>query len=230
MKKPAHLLVVEDEEDMLEGLEFALTDEGYRVSVARDGAEALGQLRRDSPDLVLLDLMLPERSGFDVLKTLRHEGHRMPVVILTARLQEADKVRGLDLGADDYVVKPFGLAELLARVRAHLRRSEAKEPAVPDVFPLGEATVDLRALQVRRRGDTHALTVKEGEMLRLLFRERGRPVSRDRFLEEVWGFDRYPTTRTVDQHIAKLRKKIEPTPGRPVFIRTVFGMGYRLET
>jgi len=223
------ILVVEDEEAMAAGLEYALRREGYEVLLERDGEGALARLREAAPDLVLLDVMLPRRSGFDVLAAVRREGRAVPVILLTAKGQEVDKVHGFDLGADDYVVKPFGLAELLARVRARLKRRRAEAEDVPDAFALGPAMVDLRALLVRRGARSEALSLREADMLRLLWRERGRPVTRQRFLDEVWGRDRFPTTRTVDQHVARLRQKIEPDPARPRHLLTVFGVGYRLE-
>jgi len=227
----ARVLVVEDEETLALGLEFALSKEGYRVEVARDGEAALAAIRAEAPELVLLDLMIPKRSGFEVLETLRGEGHRFPVLILTALEAETDKVRGLDLGADDYVVKPFGLAELKARVRAHLRRvgSQPQEECTAEAFELGPRRVDLKALRVEGEGQSWELSVREADMLRLLYRLRGTPVSRNEFLDQVWGMDRFPSTRTVDQHVAKLRKKIEPEPKKPRFLVTVHGLGYRLE-
>ena len=233
MSERPHLLLVEDEEGLILGLEYAFQREGYRVTVARDGEAGLSAARADRPDLLVLDLMLPKRSGFEVLEFLRSEGHAYPVILLTALGQEVDKVRGLDLGADDYVVKPFGLSELLARVRARLRRAQSAPSYDPSEtlsgFTLGEVQVDLSALRVVRRGESEELSVREVDMLRLLFRERGKPVSRTKFLDEVWGLDRFPTTRTVDQHVAKLRKKIEPDPKHPVHLVTVHGLGYRLE-
>ena len=229
MSQPFRILVVEDEEAMIAGLEYALAKEGYAVEVARDGEAALVSLRSSAPDLVLLDVMLPRRSGFDVLAALRREGRAVAVILLTARGQEIDKVRGFDLGADDYVTKPFSLAELLARIGARLRRRERGAEEVPANLQLGSAHVDLGALRVELAGATHELSLREADMLRLLWRERGRPVTRERFLEEVWGQDRFPSTRTVDQHVAKLRQKIELEPGSPRHLLTAFGVGYRLE-
>jgi DNA-binding response OmpR family regulator len=228
-ERAGRILVVEDEEAMVAGLEYALEREGYEVLCARDGESALATLRSSAPDLVLLDVMLPRRSGFDVLRALRREGRAVPVIVVTAKGQEIDKVHGFDLGADDYVTKPFSLAELLARIRARLRRRAAKADDVPDAFELGDARVDLRAMQVQRGGAATALTLREVDMLKLLWRERGRPVSRERFLEEVWGQERFPTTRTVDQHMAKLRQKVEADPAHPRHLLTAFGVGYRLE-
>jgi len=223
------ILVVEDEEAMIAGLEYALAREGFEVEVARDGARALESLGRSAPDLVLLDVMLPARSGFDVLATLRRTGREVPVILLTAKSQEIDKVQGFDLGADDYVTKPFSLVELLARIRARLRRRASDTEAVPDALELGPARIDLRAMKVELAGRVEELSLREVDMLKLLWRERGRPVSRERFLEEVWGHERFPTTRTVDQHMVKLRQKVEADPARPRHLLTAFGVGYRLE-
>lgn len=230
MSAAGRILVVEDEESMAAGLDYALRREGYEVDLARDGDEALDLLRKRGPDLVLLDVMLPRRSGFDVLATLRREGREIPVILLTAKGQEIDKIRGLDLGADDYVTKPYSLAELLARVRARLRRKGGEADATPDAFELGESTVDLRAMLVRHPEGEQELSVREVELLRVLWRERGRPVSRERFLDEVWGYSHFPSTRTVDQHMARLRKKLERAPARPRHLLTVHGVGYKLET
>jgi DNA-binding response OmpR family regulator len=229
MTAAPHVLVVEDEDTMIAGLDYALKREGYEVSLARDGESALAMLRERAPDIVLLDIMLPRRSGFDVLAALRREGRGVPVILLTAKGQEVDKVKGFDLGADDYVTKPFSLAELLARIRARLRRRASDADDVPDTITLGTALVDLQGMRVRRGRASEELSLREADMLRLLWRERGRPVSRERFLEEVWGKDRFPTTRTVDQHVAKLRRKVEEDAARPKHVLTVFGVGYRLE-
>lgn len=228
MTKPARILLVEDEESMIAGLEYALTKEGFTVAVARDGDAALQASASGSFDLMLLDLMLPKRSGFDVLKALRAAHADVPVILLTAKAQESDKVRGFDLGADDYVTKPFGLAELLARIRTRLR-ARATSEAVPDQITLGAAIVDFKAMAVRRGAKSDAISVREADMLRLLWRHRGTTVPRRRFLQDVWGHERAPATRTVDQHVVKLRQKVEADPATPRHILTVFGVGYRLE-
>ncbi len=221
------ILVVEDEDAMVVGLQYALEREGYEVSVARDGASALEMLRTSAPDLVLLDVMLPRRSGFDVLAQLRRDGRRVPVILLTAKSQEIDKVHGFDLGADDYVTKPFSLAELHARIRARLRTRNDAGDAPPEI-ELGPAHVDMRAMTVALNGRVEELSLREIEMLKLLWRERGRPVTRERFLADVWGHERSPTTRTVDQHMLKLRQKVERDPANPAHLLTAFGVGYRL--
>jgi two-component system alkaline phosphatase synthesis response regulator PhoP len=220
------ILVVEDEASMLAGLEYALNKEGFEVLSASDGDSALHLARQAAPDLLLLDVMLPLRSGFEVLRTLRGEGRNVPVILLTAKGQELDKVHGLDLGADDYVTKPFSLAELLARIRARLRLREVE---VPESFELGTARIELKRMRVERDGAAHELSLREVDMLKLLWRERGQPVSRERFLSDVWGHERFPTTRTVDQHMLKLRQKVEADPAAPKHLLTAFGVGYRLE-
>jgi DNA-binding response OmpR family regulator len=227
LSKRARILVVEDEEAMIAGLEYALGKSGYEVEVARDGAAAATALKQASYDLVLLDVMLPRKSGFDVLAGLRRDGRQTPVILLTAKNQELDKVRGFDLGADDYVTKPFSLAELEARIRARLRVATPLDEG-PNELELGPAKIDLRAMKVELDGRMEDLSVREVDMLRLLWRERGRPVSRERFLEVVWGHERFPTTRTVDQHMVKLRQKVERDPAEPRYLVTAFGVGYRL--
>ncbi len=229
MNTKANILVVEDEAALVAGLEYALEKEGYAVEVARDGEAALASLRSHSPDLVLLDVMLPRRSGFDVLTALRRDGRAVPVILLTAKGQEIDKVHGFDLGADDYVTKPFSLAELLARIRAHLRRRASDGSNVPERIELGPARIDLKSMRVEIGGATHELSLREVDMLKLFWRERGKPVTRERFLEVVWGQDRFPSTRTVDQHVVKLRQKVEADPANPRHLLTAFGVGYRLE-
>jgi two-component system alkaline phosphatase synthesis response regulator PhoP len=228
MSKKPRILVVEDEEALAIGLQHALAREGYEVVLARDGAAAQQALRDASHDLVLLDVMLPRKSGFEVLAQLRREGRSVPVVMLTSKNEEIDKVHGLDLGADDYMTKPFSLAELLARVRARLRRSTAREKDIVEL-QLGPARIDLRAMRIELDGRVDELSLREVDMLKLLWRERGRPVARERFLEEVWGHERFPTTRTVDQHMVKLRQKVERDPADPKHLQTAFGVGYRLE-
>jgi two-component system alkaline phosphatase synthesis response regulator PhoP len=226
MTRQETILVVEDEASMIAGLEYALTKEGYLVRSASDGERALLAVRKSLPDLILLDVMLPVRSGFDVLRELRKEGRSVPVILLTAKGQELDKVHGFDLGADDYVTKPFSLAELLARIRARLR---TRANDAPDAFELSGAHVDMKRMQVERDGAVHELSLREIDMLKLLWRERGQSVSRERFLTDVWGHERFPSTRTVDQHMVKLRQKIEADPADPKHLLTAFGVGYRLE-
>ncbi len=202
--------------------------EGYAVESAADGAAALEAATRSTPDLILLDVMLPEVSGLDVCKSIRGRGDRVPIIMLTARGQEIDKVLGLKLGADDYVTKPFSFMELLARAEAVLRRARGGDGHEAGTLRLGEVEIDLCSHRATRRGEDLELTAREVELLRYFARRRGEVVTREELLDEVWGYDAIPTTRTVDVHIAKLRKKIEETPAEPRHIVTVHRVGYKL--
>lgn len=233
MNKPEHenarVLVVEDEPQMAEGLRFNFELEGYEVRIAPDGESGLAEARAWAPGVVILDLMLPGLGGLEVLRILRKEGVWTPVVILTAKNQEADVVAGLEAGADDYVPKPFSLAELLARVRAVVRRSNQTLGLEQDVIALGStAEVDFRKYEVRRGGKAYPLSRFEAEILRYLISRQGEVVSREEFLRDVWGYSILPTTRTVDNHVARIRKKVEESPDQPVWIQTVHGIGYRM--
>jgi len=224
------VLIVEDNHDLAFGLRNNLEIEGYAVDVAADGPSGLALARKAPPDLVVLDLMLPGMDGYRVLRQLREEGLAMPVLILTARGEEADKVLGFRLGADDYVTKPFGVLELLARVEALLRRGRpaALPPStVPQRF--GDVVVDLSTRTVRRGGEVVALTPMEFDLLVALVRRRGAVVSRLDLLHEVWGHSSAVLTRTVDTHIAELRRKLEDNPAIPRHILTVRKAGYRLD-
>jgi DNA-binding response OmpR family regulator len=229
MKK--HLLVVEDDAHIRLGLCDALRGEGYEVTECRDGLQAGPLLRQRKPDLVILDIMLPGKSGFDLCREMRVEKNRTPVLMLSAKGQEIDKVVGLELGADDYVTKPFSLRELLARVQALLRRAApgAIVADVPDEIAFGPVRVDCKALRGLRGKHAFDLTPRELKVLAVLFRERGNAVSRETILTEVWGIEYYGTTRTLDQLVVKLRQKIEATPAAPRHLLTVHGLGYRLE-
>jgi two-component system alkaline phosphatase synthesis response regulator PhoP len=220
------VLVIEDARDLAYGLENNLEIEGYEVEVAEDGETGLEAARRRPPDLVILDLMLPRLDGFRVLKSLRAAGRRTPVLILTARGEEADKVRGLRMGADDYVTKPFGLLELLARVEALLRRTRVDDPRSPVRF--GDVEVDPASRTVRRGGRPVDLAPKEFDLLLALVRARGAVVSRLDLMEGVWGYSAAVVTRTIDTHVAELRRKLEEDPGSPRHILTVRKTGYRL--
>jgi two-component system alkaline phosphatase synthesis response regulator PhoP len=217
------ILVVEDEEDMLLGLKHNLEYEGYETVTATDGIEALQKVQKVSPDLMLLDIMLPEMNGFDVLRDVRAVQPGLPVILLTSKGLEADKLQGFSLGADDYVTKPFSIQELLARVQAVLKRAQSR-PEATGALRFGEVEVDLARRSVTRRGEPVALALKEFEMLRLLLRHRGEIVTREQMLHDVWGYDHdnVPNTRTVDNHIAKLRNKIGPE-----HIETVQKVGYK---
>lgn len=226
------ILVVEDNEDLAFGLRNNLEIEGYQVDVAADGAVGLRRARAENPDLLILDLMLPGMDGFRVLHELRRDGFARPVLILTARGEESDKVRGLRLGADDYVTKPFGVLELLARVEALLRRAggNGAESERHPAERFGDVVIDTAARVVRRKGGEVSLTPKEYELLLALLRRRGAVASRQRLMQEVWGYSAQVLSRTVDTHIAELRRKLEADPGNPQHILTVRKVGYRLET
>ncbi|HEY7523288.1 MAG TPA: response regulator transcription factor [Candidatus Limnocylindrales bacterium] len=220
------VLVVEDEPTLRETLAEALESEGYRVVVAADGRDALTRFRSERPDLVLLDLMLPELSGIEVCRIIRQESG-VPIVMLTAKDSELDKVVGLELGADDYVTKPFSLRELSARLRALFRRSETlAAEAPPAVVDLGRVQVDLAGHRLMRDGEALPLKPKAFELLAFLLRHPGQVFTRDQLLEHVWGYDYAGETRTVDVHVHWLRSRIEEDPGTPVFIHTVRGVGY----
>jgi DNA-binding response OmpR family regulator len=228
------ILVVEDEEPILTGLADLLSGEGYRVTVARDGREALARFSEEHPDLVLLDVMIPEVSGYDVCREIRHADRRTPILMLTAKGQEVDKVVGLELGADDYIVKPFGVNELLARVRAALRRAGLPAASYRPVelgepFAFGNVEVDPRKMECRRGSRSERLSRLELGLLKLFLEHPGEVLDRFTILDRVWGVRYQGTTRTLDQHIVGLRKKIEADPGRPSHIVTVHGVGYRFE-
>jgi DNA-binding response OmpR family regulator len=224
------VLVIEDNQDLAYGLRNNLEIEGYQVQVAGDGASGLACAREAPPDLIVLDLMLPGLDGFRVLRSLRDEGRRMPVLILTARGDESDKVRGLRLGADDYVTKPFGVLELLARVEALLRRAAAGAPAAPPpVEQFGDVEVHTASRTVKRRGEPVTLTPKEYDLLLALLNRRGAVASRVELLTEVWGYSAAVMSRTVDTHVAELRRKLEDDLAAPRHILTVRKTGYRLE-
>jgi DNA-binding response OmpR family regulator len=224
----ARVLIVEDELPMRTALRDILESEGYRVRTASDGAAGLEQALEQKPDLLLLDVMLPVLDGYALCAELRRRAVDAPVLMLTAKGQVQDRVAGLDSGADDYLVKPFSTDELLARVRALLRRSRGKQ-RMATALRLGDAQIDLVKLTAHREGQPLHLTAKEYAVLRLLAEVEGQPVTRQRFLDLVWGATAFPTTRTVDNHIASLRAKLEPAPEAPRWIVTVHGVGYRLE-
>lgn len=222
------ILIVEDEYAMRRGLEDCLRAEGYRVLTAADGAEGLKQVLAEKPDLVLLDVMMPKLDGYAVCAELRRTGVEVPVLMLTAKGQVEDRVNGLDAGADDYLVKPFSTEELLARVRALLRRAQRAMKGVA-VLQLGNVQVDLIKQTAMKGKQALVLSAKEFAMLRLLAEAEGEPVTREKFLDVVWGYGAFPTTRTVDNHIMSLRAKVEANPEAPRWIKTVHGVGYRLE-
>jgi len=222
------LLIIEDELPMRTALADVLSAEGYRVLSAADGETGLRRAADEKPDLILLDIMMPKVDGYAVCSELRRLGNAVPILMLTAKGQIEDRVMGLDVGADDYLVKPFSIEELLARVRALLRRLQ-RESNAPTKLNFGEVRVDLIRQSAARGKKPLHLTAKEFAMLRLLAESPGEPVSRERFLDIVWGYAAFPTTRTVDNHIASLRAKLEANPDQPRWIKTVHGVGYKLE-
>jgi DNA-binding response OmpR family regulator len=220
------ILVVEDDPAILRGLADNLQFESYSVLTAADGETGYRLAREKKPDLIVLDLMLPRMSGYEVCRKLRSEGIETPILMLTARGEEADRVLGLDLGADDYVSKPFSVRELLARIRAVLRRAQPAR-ALPDELRFEDVVVDFRSWEATRGGRPLEMTRKEFSVLRYLVSRAGEVVSREELLNEVWGYENYPTTRTVDNHIAGLRNKLEPDPAQPRYLKTVHGVGYK---
>jgi DNA-binding response OmpR family regulator len=219
------ILIVDDEPEIVRGLEDNLQFEGYQTQSAANGEDALALAVSGAPDLILLDVMMPRMSGWDVCRRLREKGIDVPVIMLTARGEELDRVRGLELGADDYVTKPFSLRELLARVRAVLRRPGPRTQF--EEFAFGDVRVRPRVRQVWKAGREVRLTRKEFDLLVFLIAHRGEVVTRERLLDEVWGYERFPTTRTVDMHVLRLRRKFEADPDRPVWIQTLQGHGYK---
>ncbi|MGH7395420.1 MAG: response regulator transcription factor, partial [Candidatus Methylomirabilales bacterium] len=217
------ILIVDDEPEMLRGLEDNLQFEGYQTVTAGDGKKGLALALSEAPDLILLDVMMPGMSGWDLCRELRQRGLDVPVIMLTARGEEVDRVLGLELGADDYVTKPFSLRELMARIRAVLRRPGPRQKF--EEFAFGTVRVHLRARQAFKGGREVRLTRKEFDLLRYLVEHRGEVVTRDRLLDEVWGYEQFPTTRTVDTHILRLRQKFEKNPEHPAWILTVHGQG-----
>jgi DNA-binding response OmpR family regulator len=223
-----NVLLVEDEQTLSETLRYNLEREGYGVFVAGDGVQGLELARRERPDLVILDVMLPRLDGFSVCRILRQESD-VPILMLTARQDEVDRIAGLELGADDYVSKPFSLGELLARVRAIMRRTDRQPVTSREVLDAGNLRVDTGSRRAWRDDVEINLSQKEFDLLACLIRNRGMALSRDVLLERVWGYDFLGDSRTVDVHIRWLREKIEPDPSRPTYIQTVRGVGYRFE-
>ena len=224
------VLIVEDDKTLLSVLEYNLAKESYNVVSATDGVEALEIARKEKPDLIILDIMLPKMSGFEVCRILRKE-MTAPILMLTAKDDEIDKIAGLDLGADDYMTKPFSMRELLARARAMLRRAEMQVPklAAENQLKFGDIEVDIRRHSVTKGGNILSLTPKEFDLLTFLASNKGLVFSRDQLLENIWGYDYFGNTRTVDVHIRWLREKIENNPNKPKRLVTVRGVGYKLE-
>jgi two-component system alkaline phosphatase synthesis response regulator PhoP len=219
------ILVIDDEPEIVRGIEDNLRYEGYQTLAATNGEIGLALACQEAPDLILLDIMMPRLSGWAVCRELRRRGIDVPVIMLTARAEEADRVQGLELGADDYITKPFSVRELMARVQAVLRRPGPRRKA--ETLAFGDVRIHVQARQVFRGGREVAMTRKEFDLLVYLVEHRGEIVTRERLLDHVWGYERFPTTRTVDTHVLRLRRKFERDPDRPAFILTVHGQGYR---
>jgi DNA-binding response OmpR family regulator len=223
------ILIIEDDRAILRGLKDNLEYDKYEVLTATDGEQGYCLIQEKKPDLIILDLMLPKMSGYELCRKVREEGLTTPILMLTARGEEVDRVLGLDLGADDYVTKPFSVPELLARVRAILRRvQQSKKGPLPNELRFGKVVIDFKRFEARRAGKVLNMSRKEFGILRLLASRVGEVVTRDELLDEVWGYEQYPTTRTVDNHIALLRSKLEEDPSKPRHLLTVHGVGYKL--
>jgi len=221
------ILVVDDEKPIVEILKVNLIKSGYRVIEAYDGIEAVTKALTEEPDLILLDVMLPGQDGFSVCKKIR-ETSSVPIIMLTAREEEVDKILGLELGADDYMTKPFSLRELMARVKANLRRTQlaAKEDAAGEILTFGELNIDIEKYEVKKRGEVIELTFREFELLKFLATKKGKIFSRENLLNKVWDYEFYGDVRTVDVTIRRLREKIEDNPSMPAYIMTKRGVGY----
>lgn len=224
--KKTRILIVEDEPAMVAGLQDNFEFEGYEVISAENGVAGLERALADDPDLVVLDVMMPRMSGLDVCKQLKARRPSIPIIMLTARGQEIDKVVGLELGADDYVTKPFSIRELMARVKAVLRRA-SPQGKTPEIYRFSDVEVNIRGNEVLRAGKPIDLSAKEFSLLAYFISHPAETLSRDRLLDAVWGYDNYPNTRTVDTHIVHLRQKLELNPEEPRFILTVHGSGYK---
>jgi len=226
-----HVLIVEDDDNIRQGLEKVFRGEGYEVTSSPDGAAGLAAFRASSPDIVCLDVMMPEMSGYDVCREIRKDSAQVPVIFISAKSEEIDKVLGLELGADDYIVKPFGVREVVARIRAVTRRCLQAEAAesVPEAFTMGDLVIIPRELRARRGETTVDLSLRELKILQLLYDKRGEVVDRHALFAHCWGVDHVPNSRTLDQHISQLRRKIESDPGNPEVVKTVYGVGYRFD-
>lgn len=222
------ILIVEDDPGIQMSLQDEFESEGYQVFVANDGAKGLSMTKEKKPDLIILDIMLPELDGYEVCKRLRKEGNNTPIIMLTVKDKEIDKVLGLEFGADDYVTKPFSLRELLARVKSVFRRIE-DHPTEIHSFCIGETEFDFKKYEAKKRGQKIEYTPLEFQMLRLLVKQKGEVLTRDNFLDHIWGEDNLVvSSRTIDSHIANIRKKIEEDPSNPKFITSIRGVGYKL--
>lgn len=223
MKK---ILIVEDDPALLTGLSESLSNEQYSVEKAGDGLKGYNLAMKKDFDLVLLDLILPLKDGFDICKDLRKEGRNMPILMLTSKTEEIDKVLGLEIGADDYMTKPFSLKELLARIKALLRRAQPAAPGIEE-YSFGNVAMNLKKMEVLKKGDSVKMSATEYKILKYFVEHEGEVITRDKFLDDVWGYDAFPTTRTVDNYILSIRKKIEDDPSSPEHIVTVHTAGYK---
>jgi DNA-binding response OmpR family regulator len=221
------ILIIEDEKEMARGLKDILEFEGYEVATAGSGKEGLSAINRKEPDCIILDLMLPDIGGYEICEQIRHRNVNIPILMLTAKAQEYDKIRGFKVGADDYLTKPFSVGELLARVMALLRR-HVQYAQDMDTVRIGSSIVDVKHFIVRRGRKEHSMSHYEAELFKLLYKHANQPVTRDEILDKVWGTDKFPTNRTVDNFIVKLRKKIEDDYKNPKHILTIYGIGYKL--
>lgn len=223
MKK---ILIIEDEKDMVAGLKFNLEARDYNVIVAYDGEVGCNKALEEKPDLVILDLMLPKLNGYEVCKILKEKIPDLPIIMLTAKSQEAEIVTGLELGADDYITKPFGVLELLARIKSVFRRISSGSE-IPEVYQFGNLEINFKKYYARKSGKSLKLSPREYEILKCFIERQGEIVSREDLLNQVWGYDSFPNTRTIDAHIAKLRQKIEDRSEEPKLIITIYGIGYK---
>ena len=221
------ILLIEDEKDIAKGIELNLTRERHEVVIAAQGEDALDLVLHENPDLIVLDVSLPGMSGFDVCRELRSHAIKVPIIMLTVCSQEIDKVLGLEIGADDYMTKPFSIRELMARIHVALRKASPRTPFSLSQYEFDTVHLDFEKYCATRRGRELKFTQKEFELLRYLITRRGERVTREDMLNHVWGYEAYPTTRTVDNHILKLRQKLEPVPSNPKYILSVYGEGYR---
>jgi len=223
------ILIIEDDRDIVELVRYNLANEGFQVNAAFDGSSGLNTLKKTPPDLLLLDLMLPRLSGLDICREVRRDDslNRLPILMLTARGEEADRVVGLEMGADDYVTKPFSPRELLARVKASMRRANRPSSALPELFTLDDISINFTTMELTRAGEPVTLTTQEFKVLKFFVQNQDRVVSREELLNEVWGYRNYPSTRTVDNHILRLRQKLEKDPAHPLHFKTVHGTGYK---
>lgn len=223
----AKILIIEDEKTLVKGIKLNLLDEGYEVDWAEDGISGLEKALSTQPDLILLDIMLPHMNGLDVCRNLRDKNITTPIIMLTAKGEEIDKVMGLELGADDYITKPFSIRELIARIKAHLRREQRKDIKSPTTYKFEDVIIDFSHFRIKRKNKETDLTSLEADLLKYLIAHKDEVVTRENLLEKIWGYEKFPTTRTIDNHILKLRKKIEKNPATPKHILSVYGEGYR---